>query len=305
MDTNNLAHQVKKFLGPAALLLVGLILLFVGFDSEVVNEDEVLEQTGLFKIGGSVIFALGIVNLLYVLDIIGAKLSLVFLALFILAGGWMFRNNYLSIYGEKGNPSVHTVLWFEERDFRHGHIIQRLEDIRSAQLAYRDKYRRFCSTFDSLVDFVKNENLMIIKQNGSNPGTVMSRGQADELGYPADHELDYLTNEEAIALGYIVVDTLQIPVLEAVFSNEEAMADRSFDIRGNFIKFYPDSLAYVPFAKDGDGNPCLFNMETGMVESGRQQSPVIYINDPCPYDPDFMLELGSTEQVSTSGNWGE
>lgn len=287
------------------LLLVGLILFIFGFSSETVNEDQVLEQTGLFKIGGMMILALGVVNLLYVLEVINSKINLALFGVLILVGVWMGWNNYISIYGEEGNPSSHTVRWYEEKEYRYDHVIQRLEDIREAQLAYRDKYRAFCSDFDSLIDFVKNDFLVIIKQDGSNPGTKMTPEQAMELGYPEDHELDYLTNEEAIALGYIRVDTMEVPVMEEVFMNEEAQEERAFDVRGNFIPFYVDSLRYVPFARKDDGSLCEFILETGMVSSGRQQSPVIHLADPCPYDVDDVLEVGSLEQVSTSGNWGE
>lgn len=305
MDTNDLFYKLRKFLGPAALLLLGIIFMATGFSSEEVNNGEILEQSPLFKIGGITILILALVNLLYVLEIISGKVNLILFVVLIAGAFYMGRSNYLSIYGDKIDPEYGTVRWTEEKEFRYGHVKQRMMDIRSAQVAYRDKYRDFCENFELLIAFVKRDSVMEIREKGTNPGTIMSEAQRDTLGYPEDHVLTYLTNEEAIALGYMEWDTTWYSVLDAVFLNEEALSERRFDSRGNRIEFHVDSLGYVPFSEDENGNPGMFTMEIGKVSAGRQESSVIHLVDAYPYDPKDVLELGSLEQVSLSGNWGE
>ena len=50
---------------------------------------------------------------------------------------------------------------------REAVVIDRLKDIRTLQVAYKSKYMRFTSSMDTLIDFYKNEDIIIVRQIGS------------------------------------------------------------------------------------------------------------------------------------------
>lgn len=53
-----------------------------------------------------------------------------------------------------------TPMEFDKaRGEREAVVVERLKEIRSAQRAYRSKYGRFTSNFDTLINFVKNDSL--------------------------------------------------------------------------------------------------------------------------------------------------
>ena len=57
----------------------------------------------------------------------------------------------------------------EEANFRKSAVIQDLKDIRTAQIAFKDKYRVYAGDFNSLLSFVKNDSLKkrVSKNNAS------------------------------------------------------------------------------------------------------------------------------------------
>ncbi|HNQ13284.1 MAG TPA: hypothetical protein PKH65_03820 [Bacteroidia bacterium] len=55
----------------------------------------------------------------------------------------------------------------KEKDFRYKHVIQRLKDIREAQLAYKAENGKFTASFDTLISFVQNGTFTLIKQIGN------------------------------------------------------------------------------------------------------------------------------------------
>lgn len=66
-----------------------------------------------------------------------------------------------------------TPIAFEEtRKAREAKVVERLKDIRTAQRAYRTKYGRFVSTFDSLINFVKTDSLEMLLAIGSEDDSV-------------------------------------------------------------------------------------------------------------------------------------
>ncbi len=80
----------------------------------------------------------------------------------------------------------------KEKDRRYAHVIERLKNIRTAQLAYRDVKGEFADDWDKLLDVVKNENLRFIKVIG-NP----------------DDSLDILKGIE--------YDTIYVPIIDTFF----------------------------------------------------------------------------------------
>ncbi len=55
----------------------------------------------------------------------------------------------------------------KEKKYRYAQVIERLKDIRTAQIAYKSVKGSYASSFDSLLSFIKNDSFIIIKQIGN------------------------------------------------------------------------------------------------------------------------------------------
>lgn len=90
--------------------------------------------------------------------------------------------------------------------------IQRLKDIRTAEVAYLAVHGKYSGDFDSLINFVKHDSIPVVRAIGSVP--------------------DSLSEKEALKLGIISRDTSYIGTLDSLYRDN-----------------YPiDSLPYVPYA---------------------------------------------------------
>lgn len=108
--------------------------------------------------------------------------------------------------------SIDEPIKFERnKKKRYDATIQRLKDIRTAEIAFLAVNGRFTADFDSLIDFVKHDSIPMVKAVGSVPDT--------------------LTEKEALKMGIIRRDTSYVMTLDSLFSKGYAI----------------DSLPIVPF----------------------------------------------------------
>lgn len=94
-------------------------------------------------------------------------------------------------------------------------IINRLIEIRTAQVEYRNQTGTYTAGFDTLINFVKTGKIAQILKEGNLTDEQLQQG---------------LTEKEAVKKGLIKRDTVYIPVYEALFGTG----------------FNADSLCYVP-----------------------------------------------------------
>ncbi|MBN1252365.1 MAG: hypothetical protein JXR51_11995 [Bacteroidales bacterium] len=110
--------------------------------------------------------------------------------------------------------SIDKPIRFEkQKDKRYNATIQKLKDIRTAELAYLAVHGKFTGDFDTLINFVKNDSIPLVKAIGSVPDT--------------------LTEKKALKLGIISRDTSYISTLDSLFS----------------VEYQIDSLSVIPFSK--------------------------------------------------------
>lgn len=126
--------------------------------------------------------------------------------------------------------SVNQPIRFNKaKDARQKAVVGRLVDIRTAQVAFKNKYGHYTSSFDSLIGFVKFDSLPLVNKQGALTDSMIEAG---------------ITEKKAMALGIIIRDTTYISVKEEIFTKD-----------------YPiDSLAIVPFTVQDS-----FKMEAGSV----------------------------------------
>jgi hypothetical protein len=138
----------------------------------------------------------------------------------------------------------------KERDVREQATIQRLKDIRTAQLAFRSEYGRFTGDFDSLITFLKTDSFSVVKAIGSVPDSMI-----ELLGRKK-------AEQQALKEGLISRDTIRLSVIDSLFSAT-----------------YPvDSLRYAPYTKGYE-----FELGAGKLETGSKVAVRVF-EAKVPYD---------------------
>ena len=108
--------------------------------------------------------------------------------------------------------SIAEPIRFEKaKKIRYNATIQRLKDIRTAEIAYLAVNGKFTGSFDTLINFIEHDSIPVVKAIGSVP--------------------DSLTEEKALKLGIISRDTMRVSTLDSLYEPG----------------FIADSLQYVPF----------------------------------------------------------
>ena len=167
--------------------------------------------------------------------------------------------------------SIQTPIRFnKEKDIRYAATIQRLKDIRTAQLAFKDEFGKFTSSFDSLIQFVQNDSMKLVKAIGSIPDELLAQGWT-----------------EAIALkeGIITRDTIKIAIKDTLFAP-------------NFVA---SDLQFVPFT-----DRAIFELATATVVSGSVNVNVFEAkvhNNVLLHGLDEKLLINLNERMKTSKNF--
>ncbi len=260
-----LMERLKELLSlyafPVILLLFGGAMIAYKFGNN---------QTDLFLLAGAVIVLVGAIMLLHASGLIGNTMQIVLLVLLIPGALFMGYKNYDTVKDELAHR--------KKLERKKSITIQGLKDIRKVQTAFKERYGRYTPSYDTLMDFLRNDSLSFVKMEGMRPDT--------------------LTEKEALERGIIQRDTLYAPVLDSLFNPND---------KGNFKKedrayrFSPDSLPYK------HGTDKKFIMDAGTIEeSGGIKSPVFVVKDPEPFsEKGDTLQVGSMKEAKTSGNWGD
>lgn len=119
-----------------------------------------------------------------------------------------------------------------EKDKREEAIKERLIDIRSAQVLYRQKYGRYTGSFDTLINFIKYDSIPVVFRQGQLTDDMVSKG---------------MTEREALRQKLIVRDTSFVEINDSIFK----------------IRYPIDSIKFVPFTGGAQ-----FEMSAAAVETG-------------------------------------
>lgn len=180
------------------------------------------------------------------------KLINVLLLLCICGLSYLF---YASIMG--------PINFAKEKDLRDRAVINRLIDIRSAQVEYHAQHGGvYTDNFDTLIAFVKDGQLPLISKNGELTDNQLEAGwteskvlalydEANKAKKKKDADAKW---QEAVEAGFVVINEDGTKTFN--FSRDTvwtSLLDSLYHGRLN-----PDSLRYVPF-----GNGAQFEMEIG------------------------------------------
>lgn len=115
---------------------------------------------------------------------------------------------------------------------RYEKVIQKLKDIRTAQNAYKDEFREYTGSFDTLINYIKTDSIKYVRAIGSLSDDQLEAGMTEAM---------------AVKRGLIIRDTIKVAALDTLFG-------KNYKI---------DELRYVPFTN----NTKEFKLAKGVVKT--------------------------------------
>lgn len=169
--------------------------------------------------------------------------------------------------------------------------VQRLINIREAQKAYKDVYKKYTGSFDTLIYFLRNDSFAVIKAIGEIPEDWL-----DELGLEE-------AKRKALKEGVISRETTMVPVMDSLFGRGFAL----------------DSLRYIPFTDGAKFEMAASQITTSsnlvvqVVEASCLYDTLLFDLDPqlvVNYNDEKLkiagfpgLKFGSLTEGTLTGNW--
>lgn len=186
---------------------------------------------------------------------------------------------------------IQRPIEFEQaKEKRYEATIQRLKNIRKAQLAYKDVYGNFTGSWDTLINFVMHDSVRNVRKVGELTDSMIEAG---------------LTERKALEMGLIIRDTIKESVVESLYGS-------SFD---------PEQLKYIPVPDTtaefqlgstvittGSGIKVpVFEAKAhnNIVLEGLDRQYIINLNEQSRLNEKYPgLKVGSlTETINNAGNW--
>lgn len=203
--------------------------------------------------------------------------QVIFIALIIVFGYLLYTNINKPIKFEK------------ELDKRSDATILKLKDIRTVQIAYKDKYGKYTGSFDTLISFVKTDSFAIPKIVQVKPWNQ-----------------DEVSKEKAFKLGILKKSTAYVPVKDSIWKKKVYAID---DIKN--VPFSPQGAKFSMAAGDlVTGSKVkvqvfeCFVSYVDLLEGLDKQQAVNYIDTKTKYGGFPGVKVGSlTEATNNAGNW--
>ena len=188
------------------------------------------------------------------------------------------------IYDSVSGP----IRFNQVKNERYAKVIDRMKDIRTAQIAHKDVKGVFSNNFDSLIKFIDKGIFTLVEKRDSS-----------YLEYDRTYRIDMLKE-------VVVIDTLGfVPVKDSLFKNTdrykniayipvEGAEDKKFQIKADVINKngYKVPVFEVKVAK----NIILFDQDADLLKQENETVSVDGVNG-------SEIILGSLSNVSTNGNW--
>ncbi|MCR5454994.1 MAG: hypothetical protein K6F33_08420 [Bacteroidales bacterium] len=158
---------------------------------------------------------------------------------------------------------MQPIRFQKQADWRHGLTVQKLKDIRDAQVAYKSVYGAYTGSFDSLENFVQNGKLKIVKAIGNIPDSFYDK-------YPRK-----LAETKAIEAGIVKRDTVVVNCYDSLCKGNYKVAD----------------LRKVPVVQNKE-----FEMEMDTIETSSKAKITVF-EARTPYE-DYLKGLDNQEVIN-------
>lgn len=168
----------------------------------------------------------------------------------------------------------------KEKDKRYAKTIQRLKDIRTAEVAFKSKYDRYTGSFDTLINFAKRDSFIVVKQIGSEEDSI------------------------AVARKQIVREKIKVSVKDSLFRNVDVDSLRFVPYTGGRSQFElaagvletASKVKVKVFECKVTNDVLLWGMDRQLVINMNEEKKAL---DQYP-----GLEVGSLkEATNNAGNW--
>lgn len=184
---------------------------------------------------------------------------------------------FMSVYGE--------LKFNELKEKRYAVVIERLKDIQSSQLAYKQVNGKFSDNFDDLVKFVDNGIFTIVQRKDS---TVKDEVMTRQFGVDMTKEI-------------VIIDTIGTrPVRDSLFGADtryKNMMNVPVGEPGAKFKLQAGMLDDIAvFEASVDKSVILYDQNKNFVEKEKQVVSVDGVNGPA-------IIVGSMNEIKTAGNW--
>jgi hypothetical protein len=187
--------------------------------------------------------------------------------------------------------SIKRPIDFEkEKTARYDATIERLKDIRKAELAFKDVHGRFTGSWDTLLQFVQHDSIKMVRKIGNITDSMLEQG---------------ITEKKALQMGLIVRDTIRESVVASIFGS-------GFNVEQLRYIPVPDTIAEFQLGatiiETGSGiNVPVFEAKAhnNILLRGMDQQLRINLNDQRRIQNKYPgLKVGSlTETNNNAGNW--
>ncbi len=187
--------------------------------------------------------------------------------------------------------SIQRPIEFEKaKKARYTVTVERLKDIRKAQIAYKDVYGQFTGSWDTLINFVANDSVRNVRKIGELTDSMIEAG---------------LSERKAIELGLLIRDTVRISVIEAVFGGVLNPNDlKMVPVPGSPSEFHLASTIII--TGSGISVPVFeAKAHNNVILNGLNSQLIINLNDRSRTNEKYPgLRVGSVvETVNNAGNW--
>ena len=178
------------------------------------------------------------------------------------------------------------------RDQRYAKVINRLKEIRKAQIAYKDVNGKYSKSFDTLIKFIDEGFFTLIEKRDSSYleydrtyriDMLKEIVVIDTLGTINDKDSLFYKNNNYVDMAIIPIDGI-----DALFSID---ADKIEKNSGGSISYYVDVFE-VKVSKD----IILYDQNKDLLKQENETISVDGVNGP-------NIILGSMTNVSINGNW--
>lgn len=186
---------------------------------------------------------------------------------------------------------MEPIRFNQEVEIREQATIDKLIDIREAQKAYKDIYKKYAGSFDTLIAFVDTGNFTVVKAIGEIPEEWL-----DEMGFEK-------ARERALKEGLISREAAKVPVKDSLFS-------ASFETSSMSLVPYTDG---VKFTMESGELLTSSNLTVQVVEvsvlyddllNGLDKQLVVNYKDEREKIVGFEgVKFGSMEEGTLTGNW--
>ncbi|MEN9303127.1 MAG: hypothetical protein RL264_1556 [Bacteroidota bacterium] len=294
----NISVAVKKFALPVIFIVVGVLLVMVGFKSNQPTEFKIAAFAILVGSIASVLNSTGILSNM-VSKIIGFTSMIISVVLLVFSFS-----------------SVEDTVKYQNDYKMCKEIAKRnLSDLRTAQKAYFENNGKYAADWETIIDYINNGTTKIVEAEGEKPSRRITEAERNYI-YKDSRAIDNnMTDMEAYILSKSPIcpddlknfkrDTIAVSFLKTTFTeNRSYMKER---MENGFGKFSAEELQYIPFTKKSKK----WKIKVGETSMGDEKVPTLRVEGVIPFTKikgekkKETMYFGKLEMNDLSGSWEE